>query len=122
MIKFNEAQSLRKTYEQVIKLLQEERIRFDNQLHAFEKTLKMKKQDAMELEVMSRDANHAKDVAKAELGKFEAQVNEERKMREKEIQELKDLIKQKRQSNIDADKKVGRWRDVGTMLCLLHGN
>ena len=106
MIKYNEAQSIRKTYEQIIKLLQEERVRFDNQLQAFEKTLKAKKQDALELEVMCRDANHAKDVARAELSKFEAQVNEERKLREKEIQDLKELIKQKRQIEDKNDKKV----------------
>ena len=119
MIKYNEAQSIKKTYEQIIKLLQEERVRFDNQLHAFEKTLKAKKQDVLELEVMSRDANHAKDVAKAELAKFEAQVNEERKQREKEIQELKELIKQKRQTDDKADKKVGASHGAAISLLTL---
>lgn len=106
MIKYNEAQSIKKTYEQIIKLLQEERVRFDTQLQAFEKTLKTKRQDVQELEVMSRDANHAKEVARAELIKFEATVNEERKQREKEVQDLKELIKQKRQIEDKADKKV----------------
>ena len=64
MIKYNEAQSIRKTYEQIMKRLQDERLTFDNQLANFEKTLKAKKQDASELEMMSRDANHAKEVAK----------------------------------------------------------
>jgi hypothetical protein len=64
MIKYNEAQSIRKTYEQIVKRLQEERLTFDNQLANFEKTLKAKKQDAAQLELMSRDANHAKEVAK----------------------------------------------------------
>lgn len=47
-----------------MKRLQEERLTFDNQLESFERTLKAKKQDALELELMSRDANHAKEVAK----------------------------------------------------------
>ncbi|KAI9333330.1 hypothetical protein BDR26DRAFT_898591 [Obelidium mucronatum] len=64
MIKYNEAQSIRKTYEHIVKRLQDERLTFDNQLATFEKTLKAKKQDSLELEMMSRDANHAKEVAK----------------------------------------------------------
>jgi chromosome segregation ATPase len=64
MIKYNEAQSIRKTYEQIMKRLQEERLTFDTQLANFEKTLKTKKMDAAQLEMMSRDANHAKEVAK----------------------------------------------------------
>jgi hypothetical protein len=67
MIKYNEAQSIRKTYEHIVKRLQDERLSFDNQLATFEKTLKAKKQDALELEMMSRDANHAKEVAKVGL-------------------------------------------------------
>ena len=35
MIKFNEAQSIRKTYEQILRRLKEERIGFDNQLVNF---------------------------------------------------------------------------------------
>merc|ERR1712187_917950 len=40
MIKYNEAQSIRKTYEAIVKRLKEERIGFDNQLAAIERTLK----------------------------------------------------------------------------------
>jgi len=41
MIKYNEAQSIHKTYEQIVKRLKEERIGFDNQLAAIERTLKV---------------------------------------------------------------------------------
>ncbi|KAG4103574.1 hypothetical protein H8356DRAFT_1271038 [Neocallimastix lanati (nom. inval.)] len=51
-------------YEQILKKLQEEQLTFDQQLAYYEKTLKMKKQDIVELEYMSRDANHAKEIAK----------------------------------------------------------
>ena len=40
LIKYNEAQSIRRTYEQIVKRLREERIGFDNQLAAIERTLK----------------------------------------------------------------------------------
>ena len=59
MIKFNEAQSIRKTYEQIVKRLAEERIGFDNQLAAIERTLSAKQHDYEELLLLSGDANHA---------------------------------------------------------------
>ncbi|KAJ3387725.1 hypothetical protein HDU84_000604 [Entophlyctis sp. JEL0112] len=105
MIKYNEAQSIRKTYEQIVKRLQDERLTFDNQLATFEKTLKAKKQDAVELEMMSRDANHAKEVAKAELARFEQQINEERKQRERDLQMRKELVKQKMEINDKLERK-----------------
>jgi chromosome segregation ATPase len=106
VIKYNEAQSIRKTYELIVKRLQEERLTFDNQLANFEKTLKTKKQECAELEMMSRDANHAKDVAKAELARFEQQINEERKQREKDLQARKELVKSRLEVNDKTDRKI----------------
>jgi chromosome segregation ATPase len=63
MIKFTEAQSIRKTYEQILKHLQQERLVFDNQISAFESTLKTKRAEMQRLEMMSRDALHAKEIA-----------------------------------------------------------
>lgn len=45
MIKYNEAQSIRKTYEQIVKRLKEERVGYDNQLAAIERSLKDKEHD-----------------------------------------------------------------------------
>ena len=49
MIKYNEAQSIRKTYEQIVRRLKEERVGFDNQLSAIERTLGSKMRDCDEL-------------------------------------------------------------------------
>lgn len=49
MIKYNEAQSIRKTYEQIVRRLKEERVGFDNQLAAIERTLGAKQRDYDEL-------------------------------------------------------------------------
>merc|ERR1711988_669414 len=87
IIKYNEAQSIRKTYEQITKRLKDERITFDNQLAAIEKTLKAKEHDYEELLLMAHDANHAKEAARAELARFEQAVAEERRQREKELNE-----------------------------------
>ena len=57
----------------------------DNQLGAIEATLQAKEHDYEELLLMSHDASHAKDVAKAELAKLQALVAEERKARDKHV-------------------------------------
>ncbi|CEL96993.1 unnamed protein product [Vitrella brassicaformis CCMP3155] len=99
MIKYNEAQSIRKTYEQIVKRLKDERVGFDHQLAAIEKSLKAKEHDYEELLLLSHDANHAKDMAQAELHRFEQSVIEERQQREKEVQEKKTLVQARVEMN-----------------------
>uniref|UniRef100_A0A7S1ME71 ODAD1 central coiled coil region domain-containing protein n=1 Tax=Alexandrium catenella TaxID=2925 RepID=A0A7S1ME71_ALECA len=99
MIKYNEAQSIRKTYEAIVKRLKEERNGFDNQLAAIERTLKAKERDYEELLLLSHDAYHAKEMAQAELHRFEQGVMEERNQRDKEVQEKKTLVEQRVQMN-----------------------
>jgi len=95
MIKHNEAQSIRKTYEAIVKRLKEERVGFDNQLAAIERTLKSKERDYEELLLLSHDAYHAKEMAQAELHRFEQGVMEERNQRDREVQEKKALVEQR---------------------------
>merc|ERR1719473_83306 len=71
MIKYNEAQSIRKTYEQIVKRLKEERVGFDNQLAALERTYAAKQRDYEELLLLSGDANHAREVAQQEVERIE---------------------------------------------------
>merc|ERR1719353_1757177 len=99
MIKYNEAQSIRKTYEQIVKRLKEERVGFDNQLAGIERTLKAKERDYEELLLLSHDAYHAKEMAQAELHRFEQGVMEERNQRDKEVQEKKVLVQQRVEMN-----------------------
>ncbi|KAI8850550.1 hypothetical protein BC829DRAFT_389000 [Chytridium lagenaria] len=95
MIKYNEAQSIRKTYEHIVKRLQEERLSFDNQLANFEKALK-------------------------KLARFEQQINEERKQREKDLQTRKELVKQKMEINDKLDRKSLQLDDPNAELGLLQ--
>lgn len=99
MIKYNEAQSIRKTYEAIVKRLKDERIGFDNQLCAIERTLKAKERDYEELLLLSHDAYHAKEMAQAELHRFEQGVMEERNQRDREVQEKKILVEQRVEMN-----------------------
>jgi hypothetical protein len=99
MIKYNEAQSIRKTYEQIVKRLKEEGTGFDNQLSGIERTLKAKERDYEELLLLSHDAYHAKEMAQAELHRFEQGVMEERNQRDKEVQDKKMLVQQRVEMN-----------------------
>ena len=80
---YDTVRQVRRTYEQIVKRLKEERIGFENKLEARELALKAKESDYEELLLMSHDANQSKELAKQELAKFEAIVSEERKLREK---------------------------------------
>lgn len=95
MLKFNEAQSIRKTYEAIEKRLCEERVGFDNQLATIERTLKAKERDYEELLLLSHNAYHAKEMSQAELHRFEQGVMEERNQRDKEVREKKILVQQR---------------------------
>ena len=71
MIKFNEAISIKKTYEIIMKRLREERIAYDQQLAGMEKAIKAKSADFDELLMLSHDANHAKELADQDLRGYE---------------------------------------------------
>jgi hypothetical protein len=88
MIKYNETQAIRKTYDQIGKRLQEERVSFDNQLAAIERTLEAKQRDYDELLLLSNDARHARDVALGELRETERRVMDVGNKREVELKHL----------------------------------
>ncbi|KAG7394420.1 hypothetical protein PHYBOEH_005190 [Phytophthora boehmeriae] len=93
MIKFNEAQSIRKTYEQIVKRLKDERIGFDNQLAAIERALAAKQHDYDELVLLSADAAHARETVLMELEKARSQHEDEKRHREKELREKQQYVK-----------------------------
>ncbi|KAG8462331.1 hypothetical protein KFE25_012151 [Diacronema lutheri] len=110
--RYDDAQEVRKTYEQIVRRLKDERITFANQLHASEATLKAKEADYEELLLMSHDANHSKEMAKQELTKFEAIVGEERKARERELQERRALVNKKHDLNAELERREKARREA----------
>lgn len=60
MIKYNEAQSIRRTYEQILTRLREERAGYDNQISAIQKSLKAKGHDCEEFKLLLQDAKQAR--------------------------------------------------------------
>eukprot|EP00672_Neobodo_designis_P017223 CAMPEP_0174849690 /NCGR_PEP_ID=MMETSP1114-20130205/16758_1 /TAXON_ID=312471 /ORGANISM="Neobodo designis, Strain CCAP 1951/1" /LENGTH=535 /DNA_ID=CAMNT_0016084075 /DNA_START=41 /DNA_END=1648 /DNA_ORIENTATION=+ len=111
LIKHNEAMAVRRTYEQILKRLRDERVGFDNQLAAIEKTLKSKEHDFMELENMAHDAKHAKELAKAEVQQFKASYAEERRQKKRELEERKAFVDAKMTQVLDQEKRKQKQQD-----------
>jgi len=99
MIKYNEAQSIKKTYEQIAKRLREERIGFDSQLAALERSMGAKQRDYEELLLLSGDASHARDVAKAELDRVRKGYEEESQRREGDLRDMHQELALRRQTS-----------------------
>lgn len=115
MIKYNEAMSIKKTYELIVKRLKDERVGYDNQLAAIEQSLKGKEHDFEELLLLSHDANHAKELAEADLRKFEAQIEARRKLRYNEVNAQKQLIESRLDHKDRTDKKEKQDTKFNTM-------
>ena len=60
MIKYNEAMSIRRTYEQILTRLKEERAGYDNQIAAIQKSLKAKNHDLNEFKALLQDSKQAR--------------------------------------------------------------
>ena len=112
MIKFNEATSIRKTYEQIVKRLKDERVGFDNQLAAIERTLKAKSSDYEELRLLSGDATHAKDLAAQELEKVQRIYQKNRTQREKELKDRQLMVKQKEMLLRHVEERDAKRKDL----------
>ncbi|KYK66711.1 hypothetical protein TGPRC2_282030 [Toxoplasma gondii TgCatPRC2] len=102
MIKLNEAQSIRSTYEQIVKRLKDERLGLDQHLAQLEKTLKEKDNDYEELLALSHDATHASELAQAELHRVSQAIEQERAHREQEVEEKRALV----QACVTANQKL----------------
>ncbi len=60
MIKYNEAMSIRRTYEQILERLKDERAGYDNRIHAIQKSLKAKQHDCEEFILLLQDSKQAR--------------------------------------------------------------
>ena len=108
MIKYNEAMSIRRTYEQILARLKEERAGYDNQIAAIQKSLKAKGHDLNEFKLLLQDSKQARTysellVKNTELSKeafeehFEQLIQAHKRENQKEIQKEKMEEKKRRQ-------------------------
>ena len=112
MIKYNEAQSIRKTYEEIVKRLGEERTSFDNQLGAIERTLGAKNHDYEELVLLGSDANHAKELTGKELERVRGTYEEERRSRDRTMKEKQQVVQVKMEMQARLEKREKAKQDV----------
>lgn len=97
LMQYNEAQGICSTYEHIVKRLKAERVEFDNQLTALERTLESKHRDFEELNLLCGDASHARDVAQHTLHKAKWSFDENKQRRSREIRERQQHIKVRKQ-------------------------
>jgi chromosome segregation ATPase len=69
MVKFNEALSIKKTYEDILQKLREERNAYDKQLYNLETQLKSKSIELNQMLLLSHDANISKSQSEADFKK-----------------------------------------------------
>ena len=90
---------MRRTYDEIVELFHQEQMRYDQDLEAFEKSLKIKRKETADLESMRRDADHAKELVRTELVKIEERISSDRKFRADDIQARKELVKREMESS-----------------------
>lgn len=112
MIKFNEAQSIEKTYEQILARLEEERVGFDNQLGALESAIKAKQKDLDELLELTKDAEAAKDTAVARLKEAQEQARIDQEKRITGLRKAENRAMKRTQRRKTFDERQRRRLDL----------
>lgn len=112
MIKYNEAQSIRKTYGHIVKRLKDERVSFDNQIGALDRTLQSKQREYEELLLLSGDASHARDGSNQTLQKKRNEFEVNRIKREAELRERQQLVKVRKQMIERQNRREARRREI----------
>lgn len=107
MIKYNEAMSIRKTYEMIVKRLQDERVGYDNQLAAIEKNLKGKEHDYEELLLLEHDAKYAQREEEDKMNEFKKKQDQYEECKKKEILRQKGALSKmyEQQQSIEAKER-----------------
>lgn len=108
LVQHGEAQEIRATYEQIVKRLKGERVGFDQQISALERTFSVKRHDLQELELLSTETSRARDAAQQELGKQKAACEQELAQREAALQEKQQLIHQRLRRRKEARRAATR--------------
>lgn len=114
MIQYNEAQGICSTYDHIVKRLKEERVSFDNQLTALERTLQSKQRDYEELVLLSGDASHAREMALQNLQKAKWSLEDNKSNRARDLRDRqqhlrirKQMIEKQERCDVERRKALG---------------
>jgi hypothetical protein len=112
MIQYNEAHGICSTYEHIVKRLEEEKLCFDNQLTALERTLTLKNQDHEELVLLSANASHAREIAQQNLQKAKSSFEDGKSRRSREIRERQQHVRLRKQMAKTHERSAEERRKV----------
>lgn len=112
LLKNNEAQSIRNTYEHIVKRLREEKLTFNNQLTALERTINSKNRDFDELMKLSGDANRAREVAQSELLQARNAFEDKNAKRAADMKEREQVVKIRKQMLEKQERREAKRKDL----------
>lgn len=97
LIKHNEVDAIRKTYEVILERLQLEQGGFDLQLNALEKTIASDDKELQDLSSVGAEAAKSRDEAKAELARLKQRLVDERRQQRKDLDQRRSFVQEKRE-------------------------
>ncbi|GET87241.1 hypothetical protein, conserved [Leishmania tarentolae] len=97
LVKHNEVQTIRRTYETLLERLQLEQAGFNTQVSSTEQALQCADKELGELVAVWKSAAKARDAAKSEVSDLKAQLVAERHKQRKDLEERRAFIESKRQ-------------------------
>ncbi|KAK7198699.1 hypothetical protein NESM_000833800 [Novymonas esmeraldas] len=97
LVKHNEVQTIRRTYETLLERLQLEQAGFNTQVSSTEQALQCADKELGELVAVWKGAAKARDAAKGEVAELKAQLTAERQRQRKDLDERRVFIESKRQ-------------------------
>jgi hypothetical protein len=97
LVKHNEVNTIRRTYETLLERLQLEQAGFNTQVSSTEQALQCAEKELGELVAVWKSAAKARDTAKAEVADLKSQLAAERQKQRKDLDERRAFIESKRQ-------------------------
>lgn len=107
-LKLEEAEHINRTYLSIKDQMIKDSLTFGNDLDDLEADIEKQKEELKELQEMNKDAQIARDAAKAELSKHEETVYRERREREEALNELKKQAEEKKAHAEKVERRLQR--------------
>ncbi|XP_071821247.1 outer dynein arm-docking complex subunit 3-like [Apostichopus japonicus] len=107
-LKLQEAEHINRTYLSIRDQMIKDSLTFGNDLDDLEADIEKQQEELKELQEMNKDAQVARDAAKAELGKHEETVYRERREREEALNELKKQAEEKKAHAEKVERRLQR--------------
>jgi len=118
-VKHEEAVSIKRTYEQIVKRLRDERVSYDTQIAAMERAVASKSHDLDELKILANDSSRAIEQAQVELARVRAVAAADREKRQRELRERDGMARGRR---LQAEMMIARDRARRDLLAEVAGD